>query len=196
MNRGTGATARGAALIFPAFLAASLAAGASSCAARLTRSEAFPPADRRLALAPYRQEPERCGPFALASVLAFLGRPTAAADLEPDLYLPEVGGSLTMDLFLAARRRGLPVRQGEGDPAALRDELAAGRPAILLLRHGALTGGAGHFVVANGYSTRPPGFFLLWGDGGESWMTEADLSRMWERSGRWMLAFAREEAGP
>jgi hypothetical protein len=195
VNPGTGATARAAALLFPAFFAASLVAGASSCAARLTRSETFPPADRRLSLAPYRQEPERCGPFALASVLTFLGRPTAAADLDPALYLPEVEGSLTMDLFLAARRRGLPARQGGGAPAALREELAAGRPAILLLRYGALAGGAGHFVVATGCSSAPPGFFLLWGDGRESWMPEADLSRMWERSGRWMLWFAPEGDG-
>ena len=41
----------------------------------------------------------------------------------------------------------------------------------------------------------PAGFFLLWGDGGESWLPERDLSEMWERSGRWMLAFDGPPAG-
>ncbi len=163
--------------------------GGCAWGVREVRPEAFPAAAARLAVTPYRQQPERCGPHALAAVLTFLGKPVTAEELAPALYLPSVGGTLTMDMVLAATRRGVAVRQGEGSFAEARGDLDAGVPLILLLRYPALVGGAGHYVVATGYSAAPAGLFLLWGDGRESWVAEGDLAPSWARSGSWRLSF-------
>lgn len=159
-----------------------------SCSLRIMEPDRFPEAVRLHRVEPYQQEPEQCGPYALAAVLNFLGNEADAEELSRRLYSPGAGGTLTMDLYLEAVRSGLPVRQATGRISSLRDGLDSA-PVIVLFRYPALVGGNGHFIVVTGYSLEKRGFFILWGDGKLSWMDEKRFDSMWSESGRWTLLF-------
>jgi len=103
------------------------------------------------------------------------------------LYSPGAGGTLTMDLLLEARRRGLEAEQVSGTEDALVDELRDFNPVIVLLKYPGLRSAAGHFIVVTGYSDNPAGFFVLWGDGKVSWMKKERFHQFWTGSGFWML---------
>ena len=177
----------------PVLLLIALIPHLDACSARLTSPERFPEAVRLYGVTPYEQEPSLCGPYALAAVLEYLGEEADPVEIAGRIYSPGAGGTLTMDLYLEARRRGVKVRQGEGTLSDLRGELEAGSPSIVLLKYPGLGKAPGHYVVTTGYSIHPAGFFLLWGDDRLSWMNEVRFSGLWSGSGSWILSFTGED---
>jgi hypothetical protein len=159
-----------------------------SCSLRIIEPDRFPEAVRLHNVEPYLEEPEQCGPYALAAVQNFMGIEADADEMSERLYSSGAGGTLTMDLYLESVRSGLPARQATGMTSTLRDGLDSD-PVIVLFRYPALVGGSGHFIVVTGYSLKESGFFILWGDGRLSWMDEKRFQSMWSESGRWMLLF-------
>lgn len=163
-----------------------------ACGTPLVKSGSAPFPVVKLNIEPYTQEPEKCGTEALAVVMKYLGIDADPADLAERLYIPGVRGTLTIDLFLEARRNGFPVNQGEGSFTDVRSDLASGYPLLILVRYPALKGDIGHYIVVTGYTEHPAGYFLLWGNGEESWMKETDLGKLWTKSGWWHLSFSGE----
>lgn len=158
-----------------------------SCTIRLTEPDRFPEAVRIHNVKPYQQDPEQCGPFALAALLEYMGIAADPDLLARKLYSPGAGGTLTMDLYLEARRRGLEARQDSGSEDLLRGELREFNPVIVLFKYSGLGGSVGHFILVTGYSKDPDGFFVLWGDGKLSWMSQDRFHQFWSNSGFWML---------
>ena len=163
-----------------------------SCTIRLTEPNRFPEAVRIYDVGPYLQDPEQCGPFALSALLENIGVEADPDQLVQKLYSPGAGGTLTMDLFLEARRRGLDTEQLQGSEGILVKELRDHGPTIVLFKYPGLGGSAGHFILVTGYSFDPGGFFLLWGDGKLSWMKLDRFDQLWSESGFWMLTVHRE----
>ena len=163
-----------------------------SCSIRLTEPDRFPEAVRMHDVGPYLQDAEQCGPFALASLLQYMGIRADAASLARRLYSPGAGGTLTMDLFLEAGRQGLDARQLSGSPDILKKELKDYNPVIALFKYSTLQNTAGHFILVTGYSDRPAGFFLLWGDGKLSWMELKRFDQLWSGADSWMLTVRAE----
>jgi ABC-type bacteriocin/lantibiotic exporter with double-glycine peptidase domain len=163
-----------------------------SCSLRIIEPDRFPEAVRLHDVTPYIQEPQQCGPYALATVQNFLGLETDPAEMSRRLYSPGAGGTLTMDLYLEASRSGFAARQTAGSLSSLREQLGVA-PVIVLLRYPALVGSGGHFIVVTGYSLSQGGYFLLWGDGRLSWMDEKKFDGMWSGSDRWMLVLGEKE---
>ena len=158
-----------------------------SCLTRITEPDRLPSAVRIHNVGPYLQEPEQCGPFALWALFRYMGIEADTETLVRKLYSPGAGGTLTMDLYLEARRRGLEARQLFGSAELLAGELMEYNPVIVLLKYPGLRGSAGHFILVTGYSVDPFGFFILWGDGKLSWMGVDAFQRLWANSGSWML---------
>jgi ABC-type bacteriocin/lantibiotic exporter with double-glycine peptidase domain len=154
----------------------------------LTEPDRFPEAVRKHDVTPYRQEPEQCGPFALASLLNYLKIEADPNLLAKKLYSPGAGGTLTMDLYLEAVRNGLEATQLSGSDSVLVEELKEYNPVIALFKYPGLKGRTGHFVLVSGFSADPDGFFLLWGDNKLSWMKREQFLKFWSGSGYWMLA--------
>ena len=159
-----------------------------SCTIRLTEQDRFPDAVKIHEVGPYLQDPEQCGPFALAALFRYMGMEADPDLLAQKLYSPGAGGTLTMDLFLEARRRGLEARQISGSGGTLIQELVDHNPVIVLFKYPGIQESPGHFILVTGYSDDPPGFFMLWGDGKLSWMGLDRFNRLWSKSGFWMLA--------
>ena len=158
-----------------------------SCTIRLTEPDRLPEAVRMHDVVPYLQDPEQCGPYALASLFQYMGVEADPGLLTQRLYSPGAEGTLTMDLYLEARRSGLETRQFSGSDDVLAEELVKYNPVIVLLKYPAFRGAAGHFILVTGYSEKPRGFFLLWGDGRLSWMKLDRFNEFWSGSGSWML---------
>lgn len=163
-----------------------------SCSLRLTEPDRFPEAVRKHDVGPYLQEPELCGPYALASLLNYLGIEADANQMAERLYSPGAGGTLTMDLYLEAVRNGLETRQFSGSDSILVKELEEYNPVIVLFKYPGLKERTGHFILVSGHSADPHGFFVLWGDGRLSWMKRERFNELWSGSGSWMLTVRRK----
>lgn len=126
----------------------------------------------------------RCGPAAMAQVMAGAGVPVPPAQLE-DLF-PQPMADPRFHLVDTAHRYGrfaYPITGTE----ALMAELAAGHPVLVLQNLGVASEPMWHCVVATGYD-RAGGEMLLNAGGEEGKRTSIRLfERLWADSGEWGL---------
>ena len=132
---------------------------------------------------------DRCGPGSLSAVLNALAEPATEAEL--DRELPKVqGGVLSLDLVLVARRHGFDATLREGDAIALREEIEAGRPAILMLRLLDLPGARRdiyHYVIVDGFDPGKQLFRFQYGDGRVRWSSLGAIDGSWKPTDRAFL---------
>lgn len=133
----------------------------------------------------YPDKTDQCGPSALASVLAFWGRGAEPRELRREIYLDKLGGSLPLDLAIAARRRGLAAEMSSGTVETLKGHLDGGRPVVAFVNLGWSFMPIGHFLVVTGYDER--GFYAHSGLKKDSFMPYGRFLRQWNRTGRWAL---------
>jgi tetratricopeptide (TPR) repeat protein len=135
-------------------------------------------------------EEDRCGPGSLSLVLGAHGDAASARDLEAALPEAPGRGVLSVDMLIAARGRGFDAALVTGTAEAVRDELAEGRPAILMLRLLDAPGARRdvyHYVVADGLDP-PRGLFRFqFGDGQARWARLESLERSWKPAGHALL---------
>ena len=130
---------------------------------------------------------DQCGPATLASVLMYWGIPSEPAVLKAEIYRPQLGGTLPIDLLLTAQARGL---QAEGSSVTLENlkaELDAHHPVVALLNLGWVVFPQGHYVVITGYDDRQQGVYMHSGLARDLFMPYARFFINWEKTGRWML---------
>ncbi len=129
------------------------------------------------------QEPNYCGPAALAMLANYYGHPVTQDEIASAIYLPDIGGTLTSELSDYARRFNLWVRQYHGTLDDLRQKLDAGVPLLVLGKFGDQP----HYFVVLGWDkfrqvvtvhsdTRPRYEMRL-----------EDFQRHWDRAGNWTL---------
>jgi tetratricopeptide (TPR) repeat protein len=154
---------------------------------------------------------DRCGPGSLSVVLNALGDAVSEAELAETLPRAPGGGTLSVDLLLAARRRGFSATLTAGDRDAVRGAIQQGRPVILMLRLLNAPGRGGdiyHYVVVDGEDPGRDLFRLQFGDGKARWTSLARLEGAWKGAGHALItitpppvlgqirtAVALEEAG-
>jgi Flp pilus assembly protein TadD len=133
---------------------------------------------------------DRCGPGSLALVLRAHGDPVTARELEAALPDLEGRGVLSLDMLIAARRRGFDAALLAGTAEAVRGELTEGRPAILMLRLLDAPGARRdvfHYVVVDG-TDAPRGLLRFqFGDGKARWARLESLEDSWTPAGHALL---------
>jgi len=142
-------------------------------------------------------EEDRCGPGSLAVVLNALGDPVSEDALAASIPTTRKGRVLSVDLLLAARQRGLDAELVPGTEELLREEIGAGRPAILMLRLLNLPGRGGdifHYVVVDGFDPGTGLFRFQFGDGKARWATMRQLDGAWKGAGRALLRVRAPDA--
>jgi ABC-type bacteriocin/lantibiotic exporter with double-glycine peptidase domain len=135
----------------------------------------------------YADDTDQCGPATLASVLTYWGFPTEPPVLREEIYMSRLGGSLPMDLLLAAQARGMRAQTYSGTIENLKTELKAGHPVLALLNLGSARFPQGHYVVVVGYDDLRQGLYIHSGLQRDSFVSYKRFVQGWEKSGRWVL---------
>lgn len=128
-----------------------------------------------------------CGPAALATVLMSSGVSATASDLVEAVYLPERQGSLQNELLAAARRAERVPFELPADLGALFQEVAAGRP-VLVLQNLALEAlPRWHYAVLAGYDLDAGTVTLRSGTERRKSLSLRRFERTWQRAGHWAV---------
>jgi len=135
----------------------------------------------------FEQSDFMCGPASLAMVINAAGRPVTMEALEPQVYLPGRKGSLQAEMLGATRRAGLVAYVIEPKMEALMRELAAGRPAIVLLNLSFRLAPIWHYAVVIGYDTEGEKFIVRSGRKPRDEWSYPFLEYLWKDSGYWAM---------
>jgi ABC-type bacteriocin/lantibiotic exporter with double-glycine peptidase domain len=135
----------------------------------------------------YRQTESTCGPAALAAVLSFQGHPVTLQSIADKVYLPQLRGTLPMDLENYAREAGFTVKSSAGTLDTLRDTIRKGIPVICLLDLGFSLYRKPHYVTALGFDEEKAVVIVHDGREPNRVMEYNRFTQAWDRAGRWML---------
>lgn len=141
----------------------------------------------------YRQSESTCGPAALASILAFRGRPESLEWITAKVYLPELRGTLPMDMENFAREAGFKTASSYGTLAELKASIRKGAPVICMLDLGFGPYHQPHYISVIGFDDLHA--VIIGHDGltPNSLIGYEKFNKEWTRAGRWMLVI---EPGP
>jgi ABC-type bacteriocin/lantibiotic exporter with double-glycine peptidase domain len=134
-----------------------------------------------------RQEEYACGPAALAGVYAYWKRPIDLDRLTGRVVLPQLGGTLPMDMARAANEDGFRAVTAHGDRGLLFSSLRQDVPVICLLDLGFGPYQRPHYVTVVGYDDGNGLFILHDGMTQDRTMTYGQFEKAWTRGGKWML---------
>ena len=133
----------------------------------------------------FPQERYQCGPAALATLLNARGVRIDPEALVPQVYLPARGGSLQAEMVAAVRRQGLLAIAVEPTLDALLEEIAAGRPVLVLQNLGLDVLPRWHYAVVIGYDLDRRHVVLRSGTEARR-VTPFDVfMNTWDRAKRW-----------
>ncbi|MGC4059707.1 MAG: PA2778 family cysteine peptidase [Aquabacterium sp.] len=154
--------------------------------ALLAHPPAGMPAQMALSATPFVPQTDlQCGPAALAMVLGAAGVPASLDALGKEVFVPERGGSLQIEMLATPRRHGLVSTRIKPDMAALLNEVAAGHPAIVLLNLGLSIYPLWHYAVVIGYDLPARELIMHSGTTAMSRMPLSTFEHTWARSGQW-----------
>lgn len=163
---------------------------------------AFPPPlaedpRRELASVPFfPQTIHQCGPAALATVLGASGIAVTPEQLAPQVYIPGRQGSLQVEMLAAARTYGRLAYVLAPDFDALRAEIAAGNPVLVLQDLGALGIRRWHFAVVIAFDAERELLVLRSGTERRRVETRKRFLRSWQTGGNWAAVITPPDRPP
>lgn len=134
----------------------------------------------------YPQDAYQCGPATLAMALTWSGLPIRPEALKEQVYTPSRKGSLQMAMVGATRRHGRIAYAIEGLNEMFQ-EIAAGRPVIVLQNLGLSWLPVWHYAVVIGYDLDQEDIFLHSGETKRKVMSYYVFEKTWARSNYWGL---------
>ncbi len=143
----------------------------------------------------FPQQEDQCGPAALAMALAWSGLETGPDALRPWVYTESLRGSLQPALTAAARRAGRIALAVTGEEA-LRREIAAGHPVIVLQNLGLDWAPLWHYAVVIGYDRDRDEVRVHSGTEADRRVAGELFRRTWRRAGEWGLVVLPPERLP
>jgi ABC-type bacteriocin/lantibiotic exporter with double-glycine peptidase domain len=140
----------------------------------------------------YRQGEDSCGPAALAGVASFWGQRVDVQQIKERVYLPELRGTLPMDMERFMREAGFLTSSSSGSLRDVKAWVRKNMPVICLLDLGFSLYRRPHYVTVIGFDDINK--VLITHDGVtenkvigyDKFLTE------WERGGNWMLVVLPE----
>jgi ABC-type bacteriocin/lantibiotic exporter with double-glycine peptidase domain len=127
---------------------------------------------------------DQCGPSVVASVLSFWGTPSTPSELKHEVYVDHLKGSLSIDLLLAAQKRGFKAHLYAGSLEDVKSELDKGHPVIAFLNRGFDFLPIGHYVVINGYDETRHGLYIHSGMKKNAFITYRRFAGFWNKTER------------
>ncbi|MDC7691126.1 PA2778 family cysteine peptidase [Vogesella indigofera] len=126
-----------------------------------------------------------CGPAALATSLSAVGLVTTPAQLVGQVFLPGREGTLQIEMLSGARRQGAVAMVIPGTLAALKQEIDAGHPVVVLQNLGLSWAPSWHYAVVVGYDLERGQLLLRSGPMRRQVMTLRTFGHTWQRSQYW-----------
>lgn len=182
---------RRAAKLFAALCLSGLAACATAPALDPSRLAALPERSELDATPYFAQERNHCGPASAAMVLQAAGLDVTPDALAPLVYLPARQGSLPLDMLGGARRVGAVAVRLDPSVEALYEQIAAGRPVVVLQNLALSWTPRWHYAVVVGFDRRDGNVILRSGAEPRQVLPLATFAKTWDRSGRWGMVVAR-----
>jgi tetratricopeptide (TPR) repeat protein len=133
------------------------------------------------------QDEYQCGPAALATVLTASHVEISPAELTPEVFLPGRKGSLAVELIAAARARDRLAYPLAPNPRAILEEIAVGRPVLVMQNLALKIAPTWHFAVVIGYDLDARTFILRSGTVERLVMSERGFLRTWDLADRWAI---------
>ncbi|MGA7614767.1 MAG: tetratricopeptide repeat protein [Thermoanaerobaculia bacterium] len=140
-----------------------------------------------------------CGAAALATVLDFYGSKATEEELIRSLDRGRHGGVVSVDLLLAARKRGFGAELVRGDRTLVTDAVAKQQPVILMLRILDVPGAATdlyHYIVVDGVDPSRGLIRTQFGDGRLRWIDFDRIERAWKGAGYATILLDRTPHAP
>jgi ABC-type bacteriocin/lantibiotic exporter with double-glycine peptidase domain len=131
------------------------------------------------------QESYQCGPASLAGVLNYWGVAVTPDEVARNIFSASAGGTLTIDMVLYARQKGLSAEQYKGSLDNLRQNIDSGLPIVVLVDLGGVLLQMNHFMVIVGYTEF--GILANSGKDHEKFIPEDDFLKSWEKTNFWTL---------
>jgi ABC-type bacteriocin/lantibiotic exporter with double-glycine peptidase domain len=135
----------------------------------------------------YRQKESYCGPAALASVLGFWGRQANLEQITAAVYLPELRGTLPMDMENFMREAGFETITSAGTLEELKVRIRTDLPVICLLDLGFGPYRQPHYVTVIGFDDANAVIIAHDGLKANSVIGYKIFEKEWSRGGHWML---------
>jgi tetratricopeptide (TPR) repeat protein len=154
-------------------------------------TQQLPPAHELADTAFFPQEIHQCGPAALATVLNSAGIKTTPEELVPLVYIPQRAGTLSIELASAVRTFGYLPYQLQQQLAELLDEVAHGRPVLVLQNLGLDWLPRWHYAVVIGYDLTQQQIVLRSGTNRRVVMKLSTFERTWRRGDYWALIIVK-----
>ncbi len=144
----------------------------------------------------FPQQQYHCGPAALAAVMNYRGKTVSPGQIADRVYLPELKGSLQVEIVAAARQFDLLPVQLEGQLESLLREVAAGNPVFLLQNLGLDLYPVWHYEILIGYDLERRQMILRSGQHRRLKRDFGVFEKTWGRAGYWALALVETDAVP
>lgn len=135
----------------------------------------------------YPQRNYQCGPAALAMVINHFQQQTSAQALKPLVYIPELKGSLQVEMIAATRRFGMLAIQQDGRLPSILREVANGNPVLVLQNLGLDAYPFWHYAVVIGYDLDNEEIILRSGEIKRLVRPFTVFERTWQRAGLWSV---------
>lgn len=135
----------------------------------------------------YPQTENYCGPATMATILKLHGVETTPEELSSQIYIPELKGSLQIEMTAATRRHEMLPYKLEPQLIDLFTEIAAGNPVLVLQNLSFEWYPKWHYAVVVGYDTERREIILRSGTT-RRWITPFEVfERTWQRADHWAL---------
>lgn len=133
------------------------------------------------------QQAHHCGPAALLSQLEAAGTEIDYQSIVDRVYVPELEGSLQVEMLAAARSFGHVAYTLPPEPAAVLAEVEAGRPVLVLLNLRTPSRPVWHYALVLGFDPASNELILHSGRTANSRQKAPAWLRRWDWAGRWSM---------
>ncbi|MDY6853102.1 MAG: C39 family peptidase [Thermodesulfobacteriota bacterium] len=133
----------------------------------------------------FPQDENRCGPASLAGVLNFYGVTVTPDEIAADIWRKPIHGTLSLDMVLYARKKGLNARWFSGNIDDIQKAISGGIPLITLMDIGFSGIHKYHYIVIVGFC--PKGIIANSGKYTEKIISWDNFFYGWNRAYRWTL---------
>lgn len=135
----------------------------------------------------FPQEQYQCGPAALAELLQWTGVRATPEQLAPALVIPDLKGSLQIEMLAQTRAQGRVPFEIRGELRNIQAELAAGHPVIVLQNLAFAWKPAWHYAVVIGVDPTAQTVTLRSGRERRHVVHWTLFERTWARGGHWAM---------